>query len=101
METKDTPNKDFRFWYYSPGGNGLVFFRTEDDRSAYAKEDIEEHLDYTWAEEVEFCCAGEVTHIVQPTEVEHRPADEQEAEEESWPEGADIRCNYALLPITG
>lgn len=99
MEKRSAPHKDFRFWYYSPEGEGMTFFRTADDRDEYAKKDMCGYLDDEWAEEVEWCCAGEVSHFAQQIDREERPTDPVTAEDENWPDGIDYKCNYALLPL--
>jgi hypothetical protein len=99
MEKRSAPHKDFRFWYYSPEGEGMTFFRTAENRDEYARKDMSGYLDGEWAEEVEWCCAGEMTHLAQQTDRKDRPTDQEELEEENWPEGIDYQCNYALLPL--
>jgi len=99
IKTRGIPSNEFRYWLFSPEGDGLTFFLTAEDRDAFAAEEITHYLDEFWGEEVEGFCAGEVTHIAQQTDVERKPADADEIEASAWPEDVDGTCNYKLMPL--
>ncbi len=63
---KRTPTRKYRFFLNDPLGNGMMYFRTVEDRDAEAKETIAACLDGNeWADETTEICTGEVTHVVE------------------------------------
>jgi len=98
------PDDEHRFWCYSPEGDGLTFWRTAEDRDAYAAKEIRTYLDDEWYQEVEDVIGGVVTHITKAIDIQ-KPQGEldedgyDEAGEGPFPERDCVRCNYALLPL--
>jgi hypothetical protein len=99
------PDHEHRFWCYSPEGDGFTFWRTTEDRDAYAAKEIRTYLDNNeWSEEVEGVIGGVVTHITQAIDIQ-QPQGEldedgyDEIGEGPFPEPDCKRCNYALLPL--
>ena len=106
LEKQYSPHPEFRFWLYDPEGDGMVYYRSAEDRDADAEEAISGYLDDGyWSEEVENVCVGEVTHIASEVNRVNRPDDDQIDEDgcdESgryWNQDIDYICNYELLPI--
>lgn len=100
------PDKDHRFWLYSPEGDGFLFFRYEADRDEYAEREIREYLDSdnAWYEEVMGVMAGVVTHVTKETILGTMPDNydemNEEEREEEWPyEEHDQIADYSLEPI--
>ena len=94
------PDSEHKFFLWDPEGNGMMFFKIEEERNRYAFEEaIPGYCDDCWSEEVENVCAGVITHIAGQTNVQQKPTDPEELEEE-WPnKDWDYTCDYALLPI--
>ena len=59
------PSAKFRFFLSDPAGNGLTYYWSKEKRDSAANEAIQNYLDDSWSEEVEWVCAGEVTHVAQ------------------------------------
>lgn len=97
------PSAAFPFFVYDPMGAGLMYFRTEAERDAKAKEVIEEYCeDGEWSPEVENIVCGAVTHIA--TEVDREEPvgniDEDGLDENGiyWPPDCEWRCRYEMRP---
>ena len=111
MSKKFSPSETYKFFLYDPLGEGLSFYESSEDRDAAAKEIIPEgYIDPdigTWDDDVEGIFAGEVTHLIQQTNLINRPADDQLDEfnyddsGEHWPQEWEYKCNYELKPIKG
>lgn len=101
---RHTPSPEYRFWLYSPEGDGLTFWRTAEERDAYAARDIRTYLDdNVWFEEVQDIIAGVVTHTTQAVDVQ-RPVgalDEDGYDEDGnyWEEPDDTKCDYVLMSL--
>ena len=102
------PTAEYRFFLFDPGGNGMAYFKTAEERDAYADDEIHLWCDDGWSEEVKNVIAGEVTHHTVRTNVIARPVREDydsdedfeyAVEEFSCHTGADYTCNYELKPI--
>ena len=104
-DTKHKASAEYRFFLFDPEGDGLIFFKDETERESYAKTSIDEYNggDEGWSEDVEFLCAGTVTHIVTKTNAKKRPdeLDEDGCAEDGtwWDEAWEETCNYELLPV--
>lgn len=104
IERKYWPHPEFRFWLYSSEGEGVVFFRTAEDRETYAKEEIKHYLDGDgWSDEVTGVCGGVVTHAAVQVDRQDRPDDIDEEgiapDGTYWEPGVTYRCDYALKPV--
>lgn len=105
------PSPNYRFFMFDPEGDGLLFFRTEEERDAVADVRIQQYLaDDGWLESVEDVFTGYVTGHAVPADVEFLPlrwefeADEayQAAQDELGfyeVDDHDHRCNYRLADI--
>ena len=98
---------EYPFWLYVPDGDGMTFWKTEEERNRYAEEEIQSYLqDGEWSEEVQYVCAGVVGYSAQECDV-LRPKGEIDEEgydedgEGRWESEDDIRCNYRLQPLFG
>lgn len=102
------PDSEYLFLLYDPEGNGLMFFRSAEERDAAARDVIDMYLDDGWAEEVSCVFAGEVTHHTVRAGVKMRPKreafDSEEAFEDAMDEYGysewDYICNYELRPLS-
>jgi len=100
------PDKNYRFFLSDREEGEVLFFRTEQERDKYAKvEAIPEYIEDTWYEDsVTGIHAGEVTHLIQKTNVVKRPPDneiDEDGDDENgvyWSDYSEI-CDYELLPI--
>jgi hypothetical protein len=104
---KRSPDAEHTFWVYSPEGDGMTFWKTEQERNDYTEREIKSYLDdrawNEWIEEVEWVCAGVVTHRAKAVDIMCRVGelDDEGYDEndEYWEAEAEIKCNYALRPI--
>ena len=101
---KRSPDAEHTFWIYAPEGDGMTFWKTEQERDDYAEREIKSYLDDgAWNEEVEWVYAGVVTHRVTAVDIIRRVGelDDEGYDEndEYWEAEAEIKCNYALRPI--
>lgn len=105
---RNRPTPEYRFFLFDPEWEGLMFFRSEAERDAAAKEAINAYkdVDNGWSEEVERLLMGEATHVCTQTNVVKRPPAEELDEEgcggedgEYWGPDIELRCDYEMLPI--
>jgi len=101
---KRSPDAQHTFWFYSPEADGMTFWKTEQERDDYAKREIESYLDEdSWNEDVEWVCAGVVTHCAKAVDIIRRAGElDSEGHDENnehWEKKDEIKCNYALRPI--
>lgn len=104
---KTNPDPEYRFFLFDPEWDGMMFFRSEEERDAAAKEAINAYNDVYngWSEEVERLLMGEVTRVCTQTNVVERPSDEELDEEGCdgegtyWDPDIELRCDYEMLPI--
>ena len=103
LDCKYRPHPEYRFWLYDPEGDGMTYWRTAADRDKAAERVIPTYLDDCWAEETEYICAGEVTHIARAKDKQMRPdnLDDEDIDGEGnyWPLGVAWSGNYTLEPI--
>lgn len=104
VEKRWQPCAEFRFWLYDPEGDGMVYFRSAEERDAAAEDAIQDYVGDGWSEEVERVAAGEVTHVATQTDrVDRQGALDEDGNDEAgeyW--GSDEfehKCSYKLLPI--
>ena len=101
---RHTPSPEYRFWLYSPEGDGLTFWQTAEERDAYAVREINSYLDDSvWFEEVENIIAGVVTHTTQAINIQHPvgalDGDGYDEEGDYWEDPDDTKCDYALVSL--
>jgi len=103
VEFKRYPHKDFKFFLYDPNNQHMMYFKSKEDRQSFIKDTIEWYLEDEWSKEVEEICMGEVTHIVQATNVQQRP---EELDEEGcdgsgdyWPDDIETKCDYEMVEL--
>lgn len=101
---RHTPSPEYRFWLYSPEGDGLTFWQTAEERDAYAVREINSYLDDSvWFEEVENIIAGVVTHATQAINIQHPvgalDGDGYDEEGDHWEDPDDTKCDYALVSL--
>lgn len=83
----------------------MTFWRTAEERDAYAEKEIRAYLDDNeWFEEVEGVLAGVVTHSAQAVNIQKPQGsiDEDgydEAGDGPWEDPDQVKCNYALMPL--
>jgi hypothetical protein len=101
--TKRRPSAEYKYFLYDPEGEGMVFFKSIEDREIAAKRSISEYLDDTWNEDVGRVVAGEVTHAATQnniTKPEGKIDDEGIDESgEYWSGEIDYKCNYELVKL--
>jgi hypothetical protein len=103
---KTHPHSEYPFWLFDPEWEGMMFFRTEEDRDAAAEDAIAGYLDEGWSEEVEQVCCGVVTHSAQCIDKDMRPDNaplDQDCDCEDgshWPSDMAWRGNYTMEPLT-
>ena len=95
---KGKASSEYRFFLLDPEGDGWMFFKSAEERDAHAKKIIPEYFQDGWSEDVEFVCAGTVTHIMKKTNVILRPP-EDEIDEEGQDNDWEYKCNYELTDI--
>lgn len=101
------PDIEHRFFLYDPEGNGLMYFKTAEERDAYSTDVIRSCLDEYWSESVSHIIAGEVTHHTVRCNVELPPrrsefdSDEEyeDAIEEFGDSDVHYKCDYKLAPL--
>lgn len=104
-DLKRYPSSDYRFFAFDPNGDGVVFFRTENERDAYVKETIEYYRDDDgWSDDVTSICVGVVTGVATAVDVQHKPPAEELDEDGLDHEGTywgdfDAICRYEIGPI--
>ena len=106
---KTSPTPKYRFFLFDPEPEwvGLMYFKSEAERDAAAKDAINAYkdLDNGWSEEVEGLCMGEVTHVCTQTNVVNRPlaeslnSDGYDEDGEYWGPDIELRCGYEMLPL--
>ncbi len=87
---KHRSSAEYRFFLFDPEGDGIIFFRTEEERDAYAKVSIKEycpHCGEGWSEDVESVCSGVFTHIITKTDVISRPLPKRLTKRETTQKG--------------
>jgi hypothetical protein len=105
FDRKYRPHPEYRFWLYDPEGDGMTFYRTADERDEAGKSCIDDYLDDCWCDQVEYVCAGEVTHAAHVLNKTMRPADDELDEEgcdgegNYWEPDMAWRGTYKLEPI--
>jgi hypothetical protein len=68
------PHPDYRYWLYDPEGDGMTYYRTQEDRDNAGKQAVEMYLsDGEWDDQVERVTAGMVTHYAQLINKEQQP----------------------------
>lgn len=103
MDKRQEPHPDYRYWLCDPGGDGMVYYRTREDRDKAGEAAIAACLDADgWAEDVECVAAGEVTHVAQCLDRKERPtnldADGCDDDGVYWGD-CDSMGNYTLEPL--
>lgn len=101
IETQRKPSADFPFFMFEPN-DGMVFFRTAEDRDSAMRDAIKEYCEDEWNLEVTGIYGGEVSHHVVARNVEHAPhPDAYESDEayeearEDWMYGdIELVCSY-------
>jgi len=102
---KRRASAEYKYFFFDPEGEGLIFFRDEAELMEYAKISVEDYLDNVdgWAEEVEELCSGVVTRIVKKTDPQRRSgevdAEGYDKDGVWWGMECEERCNYELLPL--
>ena len=102
------PDKDHTFLLYDPEGDGLMFFKTREERDKRAEEVIRLYLDTTtdeWYEEVEQIFTSEVQEVVKAVDIVQRQG---EVDEDGYDEAGEYwvdsdhatKCNYKLQPLS-
>jgi hypothetical protein len=105
IDVKYQVTQGYNFWFFDPEGDGLVFFKTAEDRDAWANEVIPSYCEEVWSEEVEGCCAGVVTHCCGKVNVILKPSPEQIDEEgfdvegNNWDNDYTEICDYTLVAV--
>lgn len=98
------PTAEYRYWLYDPSGDGMIYFRSIEERDAEAAAAVALYLDDAWDEEVEYVAMGEVTHVATQVDRMDRPEvlDEYGCDGEGthWPEGVAYCCNYEMRPLS-
>lgn len=103
---RSTPSATYRFGLYDPLGDGVVFYKTAEDRDKAAEIAIEGYLnDGEWDPDVKGIFAFDVTHHATEVDIVKRKGDldDDKCDEngEYWPsDHVDIKCNYRLMPIS-
>jgi hypothetical protein len=103
---RSTPSATYRFGLYDPLGDGVVFYKTAEDRDKAAEIAIEGYLDdVEWDEGVKGILAFDVTHRVSEVDILERKGelddDGYDENGEHWPSSeVDMKCNYRLMPIS-
>ena len=92
------------YFVLDPGGDGLCYFATAEERDVFADACIDGYRDADgWPEAVDYIIAGVVTHRATQTEREDRPNDLDEDGRDSkgdyWDPDELGRCNYKMLPV--
>ncbi|MDP1594164.1 MAG: hypothetical protein Q8L80_07970 [Gallionella sp.] len=101
---KYKPSAEYRFWLYDSEGIGMTYYWSKEKRDEAGNRAIQNYLDFDqWIDEVEYVCAGEVTHMAQLLNKRMRPDDLDEDEIDgdgiSWADGMEWRGTYTLEPI--
>ena len=102
---RSTPNATFRFGLHDPLGDGIVFYRTAEDRDKAAKITIEGYLyDGEWDPDVKGIIAFDATHRATEVDIVKRKGglddDGYDENGEHWDsDDVDMKCNYRLMPI--
>ena len=105
IERSYSPKKGFSFFYNDYDGDGMVYFKTEQDRDAAAEEAVQNYLHDGWSEEVENIVVGTVTGASTRVDVEIRPEDDELDEDNCdedgsyWDSDWDYKCNYKIKPL--
>lgn len=108
-DMKYQPDEEYKYWLLDQEGDGMMFFRTREERDAHGQRCIDGHLeDMMWHDEVEGICAGEitVTHTAKVLNKRMRPEDYDLDEDGlddrgvSWPDEIGWRGHYTLEPLT-
>ena len=86
-EKSYTPKVGFEFFYSDPCGDGLVYFKLEQERDEAANEAVHGYLDDGWNEEVVNITVGKITGVAAKVDVTHSPTE--------W----GYTCNYEIKPI--
>jgi hypothetical protein len=102
-EKSYNPKVGFEFFYSDPCGDGLVYFKSEQERDDAVNEAVHGYLDDGWNEEVENVTVGKITGEAAKVDVKIRPSDldEDNCDEEGvyWDSDWDYTCNYEIKPI--
>ena len=71
------PTKGYRFFLYDPEGDGMMYFKTKEDRDAHAKYCLSAYNDPAdgWNDGVEYMARGEVTEFPQVMNKKKRPSE--------------------------
>jgi len=103
VEFKRHPHEEYLFFLYDPNHQGMMYFKSKEDREMCVRETINWYLEDDWSEEVEEICMGEVTHVVQAVNVLTRPDDvDEEGCDGSglyWPEDVETMCDYDMVEV--
>lgn len=98
--------KGYEYFVHDPGGDGMSFFKTEEERDKYVTNVIiPSYLDHDgWYEEVKEIVVGKVTHNVIECDKEEPVGsiDEEGYDEDGdwWGTDTDFRCNFKLQEVT-
>ena len=102
-EKSYTPKVGFEFFYSNPCGDGLVYFKSEQERDEAANEAVHGYLDDGWNEEVVNITVGKITGVATKVDVTIRPTDldEDDCDEEGvhWDPEWGYTCNYEIKPV--
>jgi hypothetical protein len=101
---KTHPHKDYIYWLYDPSGDGMMYFKTKEDRDLAAEFAIDGYRDDgEWDEDIEGMSYGIVTHAAQCIDKKMRPEklneDCRDAEGVYWPENIEWFGNYTMEPL--
>jgi len=73
-DVKYHPHTDYIYWLYDPEGDGMTYYRTQEDRDEEGKKAVKSYLSYgEWEDEVRGVAAGTVTHRAQFFGERHGP----------------------------
>lgn len=104
LDAKHYATKEYRYWVYSPEGDGMLFFRSPQARDEFAASVIPDYMDGdNWTESVDQVCCGVVTHLSTEVDRQERPDDLDEegiaGDGTYWDSDCTHRCNYKMLPL--
>lgn len=97
------PDEEYQYFLFERD-NGMMFFKSIQDRQDMFDSLKDCYLDDVWDEEVENIVAGEVTHATTPTDLKKKPdnlnEDGEDEEGFCWPSQWDYMCDYALTALS-
>lgn len=96
------PDEEYKYFLYERD-NGMMFFKSIEDRNKWFESIKDSYLDDCWDEDVVNILAGEVTHITSEVNRIERPENLDEngydSEGRYWHPEWMWMCNYELKPL--